>query len=148
MDKHEAKALDDIESYGCHIIHVMEDESLPRFSYSIGIEQCTGQPELIVTGLDQELAHWLINEYNRRVKSGETFKPDQFYSGFLDKFDVTFKKVQQQFYPTYFGWAHWLYKGDSFRALQLIYPSTKGMWPWDSNASDDFTWFIPQLYLS
>ena len=58
MDKHEAKALDDIKSYGCHIIHVMEDDSHPRFSYSIGIKQCTGRPELIVTGLDQELAHW------------------------------------------------------------------------------------------
>ena len=146
MDKGEEKALDDIDKYGCHILHVIEEGEYPRFSYSIGIEKKTSQPEIIITGLKQELAHWMINEYNNRVKAGEVFEPNKYYSGFLDNFDVTFKEVEKQHYPEYFGWARWFYKGDEFTVLQLIYPSTSGVWPWEPEATDDFTWFIPRLY--
>lgn len=147
MDQYEEKALSDIEKYGCHILHVMEEDEYPRFTYSVGIEKKTGQPELIITGLKQEIAHWMINEYNNRVKSGEVFKPGEYYSDFLDGYDVTFKVVEKKHYSEYFGWAKWFYGDDNFKVFQLIYPSTTGDWPWSDNASDDFKWFLPKLYL-
>ncbi len=146
MDKEEDKVLGDIEEYGCHIIHVMEDGEYPRFSYSIGIEKNTRQPELIITGLKPELAHWMINEYNYRVKVGEVFDSNKYYQGFLADFDVVFKEVEKKHFAEYFGWARWFYKGDGFKVLQLVYPSTSGVWPWDPEAPDDFTWFMPSLY--
>ena len=39
MDEYEQKALDDIEKHGCHVLHVMEEDNYPRFTYSIGIEK-------------------------------------------------------------------------------------------------------------
>jgi len=141
----EEKALADIQKYGCHILHVMEDGSGPRFSYSIGIEQSSGQPELIVTGLKRELAHSIINEYNDRVRAGEVFEADTPYSGFIGNFDVMFRPVLKEHYEEYFGWGRWLYEGDDFRVLQLIWPSTKGVWPWDKDAPTDYTYFIPLL---
>ena len=146
MDKSEERALKDIEEFGCHILHVMEEDEYPRFSYSIGIEKSAGQPELIITGLKQDLAHWIINEYNNRIKAGEKFIPGEFYAGFVGNFDVTFKEVEEKHYKEYFGWGRWLYKGNNFKALQLIYPSTSGIWPWEKEAPTDFTWFIPRLY--
>ncbi len=124
----------------------MEEAEFPRFSYSIGIEKCTARSELIVTGLKQEIAHWVINEYNNRIKAGELFEPNSFYDGFLDEFKVTFKKVEKKHYKEYFGWEIWLYKNDDFKVLQLIYPSTSGVWPWDKEATNDLTWFVPKLY--
>jgi hypothetical protein len=56
MDADEIRALDDIDKYGCHILHVLEDNGHPRFTYSIGIQSRSNQPELIVTGLKKELA--------------------------------------------------------------------------------------------
>jgi len=129
------KALLDIEKFGCHIIHVLEDETGPRFSYSIGIEKTLHIPELLVTGLAQDTAHWIINEYNTRVRNGESFEPDIMYAGFLDGFDVTFKPVMKKHYDEYFGWATWFYRNEDFRVYQLIWPSTQGIWPWDSNVS-------------
>ena len=146
MDKAEEKALQDIEEHGCHVLHVMEEDEYPEFTYSIGIEQSTGQPEIIVTGLGKDIAHWMVNEYSNRVKNGESFKPGEYYSDFLEGFDVTFKEVEKKHYPEYFGWVKWLYKSDDFKVLQLIYPSTSGLWPWDENAPEEFTWFIPRLY--
>lgn len=139
------KALADIEKFGCHILHVMEDETGPRFSYSIGIEKSSRQPELIVTGLKRELAHSIINEYNDRIRNGESFEPDKIYSGFIGEFDVLFRPVLKEHYEEYFGWGRWLYEGDDFRVYHLIWPSTKGLWPWSADAPDDYTYFIPQL---
>lgn len=146
MEPEDRKALDDIEEYGCHILHILEEGEHPRFSYSIGIEKKNGQPELIVTGLKRELAHSIINQYNTRVRAGEKFEPGSFYGGFLEGFVVTFKEVEKKHYREHFGWGFWLYKGDNFRVLQLIYPSTSGVWPWDRDAPSDYTWFIPKLY--
>ena len=146
MDPGEKKALEDIEKYGCHILHILEEGDLPRFTYSIGIEKSSGQPELIVTGLKRDLGHWMINEYNARVRDGEMFEQDRFYGGFLGDFQVTFKLVEKRHYDEYFGWAKWLYQGDEFSVLQLIYPSTSGVWPWEEEAPSDFTWFVPRLY--
>lgn len=73
VDAEETKALEDIQKYGCHVIHVLEEGEYPRFTYSIGIEQQTGQPELIVTGLKRELAHSIISAYSEKVSAGEVF---------------------------------------------------------------------------
>ncbi|MCE2029466.1 DUF4262 domain-containing protein [Sessilibacter corallicola] len=146
MDQYEEKALKDIEEHGCHILHVMEEDEYPRFTYSIGIEKTSGQPEIIITGLKQEIAHWIANEYNNRVRAGEVFKPNEYYSDFLEGFEVTFKEVAQEHYSEHFGWANWLYNSNNFKVLQLIYPNTSGFWPWDSEASEDFKWFLPKLY--
>jgi hypothetical protein len=148
VDDSEGKALSDIEEFGCHLIHVFEDEVSPKFTYSIGIQKCTKQPELIITGLNRELAHSIINKYNARIKNGEMFLSERMYSDFIEGFDVTFKVVDQNKYKEYMGWACWLYRGKDFSAYQLIFPSTSGKWPWDTDAPDDYTWFIPPLYES
>ena len=51
MDQYEEKALKDIEQYGCHILHVMEEGEYPGFSYSIRSYKasCTGYLKLSVT---------------------------------------------------------------------------------------------------
>jgi hypothetical protein len=139
VDKGEAKALKDINTYGCHVIHVLEEDQHPRFTYSIGIEQTTGQPELIVAGMKSEVALFMVNEYNRRVRSGETFAPGQRASGFIEGFDIEFRLVHESHYPDYFGWARWLYKDSSFRVLQALWPTTAGIWPWEPGATE---WYL------
>ena len=146
MDKYEEKAISDIEEYGCHILNVLEEENSPGFSYSIGIEKSTTQPELIIVGLRADLAQWMINEYNNRIKNGEIFEARKMYDGFLDDFEITFREVEKKHYKKYFGWANWLYRNDSYKVLQLIYPSTSGVWIWDEEAEEDFKWFQPKLY--
>jgi Domain of unknown function (DUF4262) len=146
VDAGEQKALDNIEKHGCHILHILEDNEHPGFAYSIGIEKRSRQPELMITGFKREIAQWIINEYNRRVMAGEGFKADRPYSGFLEGFDVIFKKVEKAHYQEYFGWGLWLYGGDTFRVFQVIYPTTSGIWPWDEDASESFLWHVPRLY--
>ena len=83
MDEHDQKALDDIEKHGCHVINVMEGEESPQFTYSIGINQEQGMPDLIVIGLKHKLAHSIVNNYKDRLLAGESFETGKFYSDFL-----------------------------------------------------------------
>jgi hypothetical protein len=51
---------------------------------------------------------------------------------------VQFEKVAPVHFEEYLGWDRWLYGGDDFEVIQLIYPTTDGIWPWEPSASD---WF-------
>lgn len=141
LDESDKKALDDIKKYGCHILNVFEDGEYPNFTYSIGIEQTLEKPEIIIVGLKRELAHSVVNNYCQRLKEGEVFEPGNYYADFLDGFDVCFIEVATRHYEDHFGWARWLYKGNKFSALQMIFPTTDGIWPWDSKVSESFLWW-------
>lgn len=141
----EQKALADIDQYGCHVIHVCAEGDLPPFSYSVGIQRSSGRPEVVIIGLKQTIAHFAVNEYNSRGQAGETFTPGELYSGFLEGFDVTFERVEREFYREYFGWDLWLYGGADFEVLQLVWPTTEGVWPWQAGASEWFRDWQPLL---
>jgi len=145
MDSTEQKAISDIEHYGCHVIHVIGEGDLPPFSYSVGIWKSSRKPELLVVGLKQEIAHFVVNEYNRRARSGDTLKEGQILSGFLGGFDCVLHEIDRKFYLEYLGWDRWLYKGDEFPTFQLIWPNTAGIWPWQPEATDWFRKWQPML---
>ncbi|TPI58743.1 DUF4262 domain-containing protein [Mesorhizobium sp. B3-1-3] len=138
-DAEEAKALADIEEYGCHILYVLEEDEHPPFAYSVGIEHNFGVPELVVIGLKPDLSLTIINEYCRRVRGGERFSVGARALGFLGGgFDCQFGAVHPDHYLEYFGWDIWFYDGPDFRIVQLIFPTTSGIWPWDVEADE---WF-------
>ncbi|AZO54287.1 DUF4262 domain-containing protein [Mesorhizobium sp. M8A.F.Ca.ET.057.01.1.1] len=137
-DAEEAKALADIEAYGCHILYVLEESDDPPFAYSVGIEHNFDAPELVVIGLKPEISQSIINEYCRRVREGELFQPGQRALGFVKDFDCEFGAVDAGHYPEYFGWDIWFYDGHDFRVMQLIFPNLDGVWPWEPEADD---WF-------
>jgi hypothetical protein len=104
MDAGEKKAPADIEAYGCHVIHVLEDENAPPFAYSVGLQRSSGAPEVMVIGLKQPIAHFVVNEYNRRIRAGEQFARGARYEGFLEGFQVQFEAVAPEHFDEYLGW--------------------------------------------
>lgn len=145
MDEAEKKCLEDIEKYGCHVIHVLTEGTLPPFTYSVGIQKSFGSPEAIIIGLRRELAHFMVNEYCSRIRSGESFSTGQRVGGFLGGFDCEIREVDRSHYEEYVGWNLWLYGGSGFRLNQLIYPGTTGLWPWDEGSSEGFRAWQPVL---
>ncbi len=145
MDSAEQKALADIEQYGCHVIHVAGEGELPPFTYSVGIWKSSHRPELIVMGLKRKIAHFVVNEYNRRARNGDELQDGQVVSGFLEGFDCFLREVDKAHYADHLGWARWLHEGDHFPVLQLIWPTTAGIWPWQPEASDWFRKWQPIL---
>lgn len=139
MEPYEQNILKHIEEHGCSVTSVFDPKEVePPFSYSIGIAKSSGAPELIVIGLDSKLSIWMVNEYNRRIRSGEQFLPGVLYLDFLEGFAVQFGPVAREHRAEYMRSACWLHGSSDFEALQLIWPNTSGIWPWDPDASD---WF-------
>jgi hypothetical protein len=134
----ERKTLANIEEFGCSVLHIAAEDDLPPFSYSVGITKVSKAPELVVIGLKQPIAHFIVNEYNKRVRSGEQFVSGNRYSDFIEGFEVQAQTVDPSFYSEYVGYNLWLYDGPNFEVLQFIYPTTSGVWPWEPGASE---WF-------
>ena len=146
MEDYERNILKHIDEHGCSVTSVFDpDEKQPPFSYSIGVAKSSGAPEVIIVGLNSKLSHWMVNEYNRRCQAGERFQSGVLYLGFLDGFAVQFVQVAREHRAEYMGSACWLHDGPDFDALQLVWPSTSGVWPWDAEASDWFRCNQPLL---
>ncbi len=139
MNEYEKNILDHIDKHGCSVTSVFDpDEEDPPFTYSIGITESYGAPEIIIVGLKKDISHWMVNEYKRRVSEGEAFVFNVPYLGFLEGFAVCFGLVIEEHKKEYMRSTCWLYQNSDFEALQLIWPNTSGVWPWDTNASE---WF-------
>lgn len=123
--------LDDIKEYGLQVMHVMADEEGPGFSYSIGLFKSYGHPEIIMVGLKQELAHTLINNMAYDIKEGKVFTPLEYEEDILDDFDCYLIEVDKSNYDAYVGQAQRYYKGDGFPLFQCVYPTVKGIYPWE-----------------
>ena len=137
MNDYERKILRHIGDFGCSVTSVFDPEGdNPPFTYSIGIARSTDAPELIVVGLESKISHWLVNEYLRRCRSGERFQPGVDYLGFLEGFSVRFVPVAREHRADYMRSACWLHEGPEFEALQLVWPTRSGAWPWDEDAPD------------
>lgn len=133
----DAKALADIEKFGLQVISVMGEDEHPPFAYSIGIEQSLGMPELIVIGLKSNVACGAINECYRQMKERGAIAPGVRIAGLLGgDFECVIGEASAEQVADYMHWANWLYNGQPFRTYQIIWPSTTGVFPWESAASD------------
>lgn len=136
----------DVTKYGCHVISVFDPEGeLPNFSYSIGIQETSSVPEVIVVGLKPELSNWMVNEYNRQVRAGTRFQRGVLYSGFLEGFDVYIEPARRRLFSEYTFGCDRYYKGEKYEVAQIVWPSTTGTWPWQRKASDWFKSNQPML---
>jgi hypothetical protein len=133
------KVAANIQEFGCHVICVAdpEEKSLP-FSYSIGIQASTGEPEAIVIGVRPSLGSYMINEYNRQLREGIRFKRGTLYEGFLDGCSVYIEPARQKLLSEYNLCCQRYYHDTPFSVVQIVYPTTQGIWPWQKSASD---WF-------
>lgn len=140
------RVASDVRKYGCHIVSVFDPENEePLFSYSVGIQETAGAPEAIVIGLRPELAAFMINEYNRRVRAGKRFRRGKRYSGFLKGFAVYFEPARPALFKEYTYGCDRYYKEQPYAVVQIIYPTTRGVWPWNKSASEPFKQNQPML---
>ncbi len=129
------KLLTDITEFGWHVVKVMEEGENPRFAYSVGLYDSFGHPEIIMVGLKFDLLHLLINNIGEEIRNGKQYTPGKFYAEILDDFNCLMLKMEKKYYSDYMGYANWYYKRQNkdFPVLQCIYPTVKGIYPWEKD---------------
>ncbi|GEO09511.1 DUF4262 domain-containing protein [Segetibacter aerophilus] len=134
-----------IEHYGWYVIQVLEDDNNPPFGYSIGLFETFGHPEVLIVGLKLELIHSLINIIGEQIRNGETFQESHFYSDILTNYQCYFTSVNPESYNDYVYQAINYYNESNFPLLQYIYPTVKGIYPWEAEWPEEIAYLQPIL---
>lgn len=145
MDEGDKKLLNDIEVYGWHVIKVLEDEEGPGFGYSVGLYHTFNHPEILIIGLKLNLTHSIINDIGERIRRGERFIKGNYYSNLIDGFDCFFLEVDSKYYREYVGYDLWFYENSDFPLLQCVYPTIKGVYPWEKEWLEEIKDLQPLL---
>ncbi len=139
------KLLQDIEDNGVHIVHVPADDDGPAFTFTVGLWHSFEQPEVIVFGLQQEVAADLLNALADEAAEGKTFLADSRHEGLLVGYPLRFLEVPKDQYAGHFGMALWAYEGDDFPGVQMVWPDKQGRWPWEPGLREGFAQSQPVI---
>jgi hypothetical protein len=138
-DEQEKKALEDIRADGIHWLDVFDREHADRgFCYSVGLWHTHNHPEVIIFGLKGGLGGRVLNGINDDIGNGKSFQAGLSSMDVLEGFRCYFEAFPKEQYRDHLGWAKWFYGGDDFPAVQMLWPTTSGIYPWETQASEEF----------
>lgn len=145
MDKTEQKIKSDITKHGLHIIHVLAEDDLPNFSYSIGLYETYQKSEIIIIGLKQDMQQVLLNNIAYDYKQGRELESGKMHNDILDDYECLLLDIDKKNYDEYMGQAIDYYKSKDFPVMQIIWPTPSKMYPFDKDAPDGFKKWQPVL---
>lgn len=145
-DVPEQKLIADIGQYGWHCMNVLAEGDEGPFSFTIGLFQTYGYPELIIFGLRSELAHRILAIAAGAIQAGRPIDLSRPSDELVEGPPCCFVEVPKSQYEQHLGFARWYYRGDEFPTWQIVYPSRfDGRFPWHPEASESFKALQPVL---
>jgi hypothetical protein len=123
--------LEQIRHPGWAVVGIEASDEGPGYSFSVGVYHTLDQPEVVVMGLRQRDATLLINDVGERMRAGQRFAPGDRSDDLAEGYPTAFVGMDRRYYHEYLGYAHWLYRGWDFPAVQLVWPDKAGVFPWE-----------------
>jgi len=144
------KIRETIAKHGVFIQGVFPTQDSPTvpFAYSVGIPTTVpSAAELIVMGLDPNTGAQIINSVLARLQTGETFADGQQAKGLIKKFTLAFRTVAKENYDGYVTAAQAYHQSrNDWPLLQIVWPDTKGRFPWQNGFEERFRDQQPLLF--
>lgn len=144
-DPQEQRVINDIQTYGWHCVHIAAEDDLPPFSFTVGLFHSFKQPELIIFGLRQEVAHRIFCIAVDAMKAGTPIDLSKPTELFVEGYPSVFVAVPKAQYDEHVGFCLWYYEGEDFPLYQIVWPSRDKRLPWEPEASDAFRAMQPVL---
>ncbi len=136
----------DVKEYGWHVIKILDTDDTPGWVFSIGLYETFDHPEIVVFGLNDETALYVINAVGEAVRKGQRFEIDGLYSDLIETYSCTFKPVNSVWYHDFLGYANWFYGGEDYPVLQCIWPDRNQKFPWEPEFNANWVWAQPLLF--
>jgi len=130
LSKTDERTIAHIEEFGCSVVSVKRSGAGPGWSYTIGIYDTCGKPELVTVGLQDKTAHFLLNEAGKRLRSGVSLEKGR-HRELVGEVECEFRPVDQKWIEQVMNWAIWYYDGPHFPVLQAVYPDLENRFPED-----------------
>jgi hypothetical protein len=137
-----------IKQYGWYAIGVFPCEGdvdpVPPFTYTVGLWKTFGHPELVVSGVDNRIAHailtGIIDTHIKPPAAGGTgtgVDTGRAYDGVLqDGYQVAFRQLTVEQIKEKCGWGHVYYEGQEYPVFQCLLPDKERRFPWDEGFED------------
>lgn len=140
-----AKGLDDadegtirnVEQYGCSVVQVKSSNAGAGWSYTVGIYDTAGKPEIITVGLPEKTALFLLNEAAKRLREGIDLTLGR-HREMVGEVECEFKPVDPKWARHLMGWASWYYDQFDFPVLQAVYPDRENRFPGEDGFDQAF----------
>jgi hypothetical protein len=133
LDEGKRKFVSNIREHGWFRTRIFAEGDQPEYSFTTGFWVTLGQPELIVFGLKSEIAHAVLWDVFRNFKAGQQLATRSRTDAVFANLPACLYTVDKKFYPEFLGWSRWFYAGDDFPCLQLVWPDSEGIFPWEPN---------------
>lgn len=132
--------LDTIARDGWAVLGIAEDDDGPAYSFTVGMHHTFGGPELVMFGHAAPTATGILNHAGQLFRAGHELPTGAPVEGLLEGHRAVLAPVHERLYREYFGYARWLYRGDAFPVLQLVWPDREGRFPWDASYPESLFW--------
>jgi hypothetical protein len=130
------RTISHIEEFGCSVVSVKRTQYGLGWSYTIGIFDTCGQPEIVTVGLLPETAHYTLNAAAKLLRAGVDLAGR--HRDLIGEVDCEFRPVDPKWIPQLMGWAIWFYEGTNFPVLQAVYPDLENRFPEDEGFDTSF----------
>ena len=128
MSKEDERTVGNVEEFGCSVVHVARTKYGLGWSYTIGVFDTCGKPEIISVGLKPETAHTALNQAAKLLRSGVDLTKGR-HHGLVGEVDCEFRPVDHKWIAHLMGWAVWYYGDADFPVLQAVYPDFENRFP-------------------
>jgi hypothetical protein len=128
-------------------IGIMPGTRTPGWAFSVGLWHSYRAPEVSLFGLLLPDMQQRVNRAGRLIRDNKPFGLDIEIDGILDAQPVVAKRVHPGWYPTLFGFAVGFYRGAVPPFVQLVWPDSHGLFPWQPGCGLRCRTVQPQLWL-
>jgi hypothetical protein len=136
-----------VRKTGWTSIGIMPGTRTPGWAFSVGLWHSYRAPEVSIFGLLLPDMQQRINRAGRLVRDNKPFGLDIEVDGILDAQPVVAKPVHPGWYTTLFGFGVGFYHGAIPPFVQLVWPDSHGIFPWQPGCGARCRTAQPQLWL-
>jgi Domain of unknown function (DUF4262) len=137
LSAEDESTISHVETFGCSIIHIEKSSAGPGWSFTLGVYDTAGKPEIIAVGLKKETVHHLLNEAAKLLRAGVDLTQGR-HRELIGDVDCEFRPVDPKWPKHLMDWANWYYGTSDYPVLQAIYPDLQNRFPEENGFDSRF----------
>jgi hypothetical protein len=135
--KDDEETISHIEEFGCSIVHVGRTSHGLGWSYTVGVFDTSGKPDIIAVGLRPETAQVALNEAAKLLRAGTNLSYGR-HRDLIGEVECEFRPVDPKWVSHVMNWAVWYYDNANFPVLQAVYPDLENRFPEEQGFDKSF----------
>jgi uncharacterized protein DUF4262 len=137
LSKEDERTISHVEQFGCSVVSVKPTKYGLGWSYTVGVFDTSGMPEIITIGLLPDTAHFALNKAADLLRAGVDLTKGR-HRGLVGEVDCEFRSVDPKWVKHLMGWSLWYYDHEDFPVVQAVYPDLQNHFPGDDGFEESF----------